>query len=64
MWQRAINTVPHVMIWRRIHEVKERQARGERLNPGSYLYDLVKRDAANLKVSWAMSRTSRNKSDV
>lgn len=64
MWQRAINTVPHVMIWRRIHEVKERQARGERLNPGSYLYDLVKRDAANLKVSWAMNRTSRNKSDV
>ena len=53
MWQRAIGSVPHVMIWRRIHEVKERVARGERLNPGSYLYDLVKRDAVNLKLSWA-----------
>ena len=53
MWQRAIGSVPHMMIWRRIHEVKERVARGERLNSGSYLYDLVKRDAANLKLSWA-----------
>lgn len=64
IWQRAINTVPHVMIWRRIHEVKERQARGERLNLGSYLYDLVKRDAVNLKLPWALGTTNRSASDV
>ena len=60
MWERALNTVPHPMIWRRVHEVKERVARGEKLNAGSYLYDLVKRDAAHLKVPWAIAAVERN----
>jgi len=62
-WQRAINSVPHMMIWRRYHEVKERVARGEKINPGSYLYDLVKRDAAKLNVSWAVSAVDRGGSE-
>jgi len=60
MWERALNTVPHPTIWRRIHEVKERVTRGEQLNAGSYLYDLVKRDAAHLKVPWALAAAGRS----
>ena len=59
-WQRAINSVPHVMIWCRFHEVKERVARGEQLNPGSYIYDLVKRDAAKMNVLWAIAAVERS----
>lgn len=59
MWQRAINTVPHMMIMRRIHEVKERLARKERINAGSYLYDLVKRDGVTLGLDWAIGKTDK-----
>ncbi len=61
VWRRAIETIPHVMIWRRIHEVKDRLARKERINSGSYLYDLVKRDAQNLKLDWARRQIERKK---
>jgi hypothetical protein len=59
MWQRAINTVPHMMIMRRIHEVKERLARKERINAGSYLYNLVKRDGVTLGLDWAIGKTDK-----
>ncbi len=59
MWQRAISTLPHAMIWRRIHEVKERVARGERINAGSYLYGLVKRDGKTLKLPWASAKAGQ-----
>lgn len=61
VWRRAIESMPHVMIWRRIHEVKDRIARKERLNPGSYLYDLVKRDAQTLKLDWATQQAARTR---
>lgn len=54
-WRRAINTVPHQVIWRRIGEVKERKARGERIqNLGSYLTSLVRVDAAKSGAAWAV----------
>lgn len=55
-WKRAVATVPHPFIWRRIGEVRERKARGERLNMGSYLSKLVKIDAQKLGVSWASEK--------
>ena len=51
-WKRAIASVPHPMIWRRIGEVRERNARGERLNMGSYLAKLVSIDATRLNLPW------------
>lgn len=53
-WKRAIMTVPHPFIWRRIGEVRERKARGERINMGSYLSKLVKIDAQKCGASWAV----------
>lgn len=52
-WKRAIATVPHAFIWRRIGEVRERKAKGERLNMGSYLARLVKIDAKKVGALWA-----------
>jgi hypothetical protein len=55
-WKRALATVPHPFIWRRIGEVRERKARGEKLNMGSYLSKLVKIDAQKLGAAWASDR--------
>lgn len=52
-WKRAIKTVPHAFIWRRIGEVRERKARGEQINMGSYLSRLVKIDARRVGAAWA-----------
>ncbi|MEO8341365.1 MAG: hypothetical protein ABI604_16945 [Nitrospirota bacterium] len=52
-WKRAITSVPHPMIWRRIGEVKERRLSGQSINVGSYLLSLVRRDAVRLELSWA-----------
>lgn len=52
-WKRAIAVVPHPRIWLRIGEVKERKARGERINMGSYLAKLIKIEAKGLGVPWA-----------
>ncbi len=57
-WKRAIAAVPHARIWMRIGEVKERKARGERLNMGSYLAKLVKIEAKGLGIGWAEERSS------
>jgi len=54
-WKRAIASVPHPFVWRRIGEVRERKARGEKINMGSYLSKLVKIDAQKLGASWASS---------
>jgi len=54
-WKRAIASVPHPMIWRRIGEVKERRSSGQNLNVGSYLLSLIRRDAARLGLPWATS---------
>lgn len=52
-WKRAIAAVPHPRIWLRIGEVKERKARGERINMGSYLAKLIKIEAKGLGLAWA-----------
>ena len=52
-WKRAIAAVPHPRIWLRIGEVKERKARGERINMGSYLAKLIKIEAKSFGVPWA-----------
>lgn len=52
-WKRAIAAVPHSRIWLRIGEVKERKARGERINVGSYLVKLIKVEAKGLGFGWA-----------
>jgi hypothetical protein len=57
-WKRAIAAVPHARIWLRIGEVKERKARGECINMGSYLAKLVKIEAKRLGLSWAEERHS------
>jgi hypothetical protein len=51
-WRRAITAVPHSRIWLRIGEVKERKARGERINVGSYLVKLIKVEAKGLGLGW------------
>jgi len=56
-WRRAIGVVPHPRIWLRIGEVKERKARGERINMGSYLAKLVKIEAKGLGVAWAEEKS-------
>ena len=53
-WKRAIASVPHPMIWRRIGEVKERRLSGQSINVGSYLLSLVRRDAVRLELPWAL----------
>jgi len=58
-WKRAIDIIPHNFIWRRIGEVKERKARGEKINMGSYLASLVKVDATKLGHAWG-DRTDDN----
>ncbi|OQW37715.1 MAG: hypothetical protein A4E19_20955 [Nitrospira sp. SG-bin1] len=57
-WKRAIAAVPHPRIWLRIGEVKERKARGERINMGSYLAKLIKVEAKGLGLSWAEEEKS------
>jgi hypothetical protein len=57
-WKRAIAAVPHARIWLRIGEVRERKARGEPINMGSYLAKLVKIEAKRLGFSWAEERHS------
>jgi hypothetical protein len=57
-WKRAIVSMPHPMIWRRIGEVRERNARGERLNMGSYLAKLVSIDATRLNLPWTTRDSS------
>jgi hypothetical protein len=57
-WKRAITAVPHVRIWLRIGEVKERKARGERINMGSYLAKLIKVEAKGLGLPWAEDEKS------
>lgn len=52
-WKRAIATVPHPFIWRRIGEVRERKARGEQINMGSYLSRLVRIDGQRVGAAWA-----------
>ncbi|HNC84015.1 MAG TPA: hypothetical protein PK999_13265, partial [Nitrospira sp.] len=54
-WKRAITSVPHPMIWRRIGEVKERRLSGQTINQGSYLLSLIRGDAARLGLPWATS---------
>ena len=52
-WKRAIASVPHPCVWRRIGEVRERKARGEKINMGSDLSTLVKIDVQKLGAPWA-----------
>jgi hypothetical protein len=55
-WKRAIAEIPHTRIWLRIGEVKERKARGEPINMGSYLAKLVKIEAKGLGLGWGEER--------
>ena len=43
----------HPFVWRRIGEVRERKARGEKINMGSDLSTLVKIDVQKLGAPWA-----------
>lgn len=54
-WKRAIREMNHATIYRRLSELRERLAHGEKIrNRGGYLINLVKADACRVGLPWAL----------